>query len=84
MTVLYEKEGKEKVSAERLAELNEVLKEYGVGPANKAAVISYTVRISGKKSVLKNTLYEGKVTTVRIDGKWYIMSGTLEYSEVTP
>ncbi|MBR5137595.1 MAG: hypothetical protein IKV30_06210 [Clostridia bacterium] len=84
MTVLYEKEGKEKVSAERLAELNEVLKEYGVGPANKAAVISYTVRISGKKSVLKNTLYEGKVTTVRIDGKWYIMPGTLEYSEVTP
>ena len=84
MTVLYEKEGKTKLSQEQLDKLNQELKEYGVGPATKAAVITFSVRISGKKSVLKNTFYEGKATTVRIDGKWYIMPGTLEYREVTP
>lgn len=84
ITVLYEKEGKETCTAEQLAQINKALEKYDVGPCTKACRITYSVRISGKKSVIKNSLYEGTATTVRIDGKWYIMPGTLEYSEVTP
>ncbi len=80
LTVLYKKTAQEKCGEDKLADINRQLQEYQL-QGDRACIISYSVRISGKDTITKNQVLEGTAITVRIDGRWFLLPGSLEYSE---